>query len=90
MSDFRDLPPDVKREIVYDSLRLTKACVALSSLTDSPPEFWAGQFSGMAYQDMEAMSEAEIDAVIIAIETQRRNGYGVARVEIKPKGFGKP
>jgi hypothetical protein len=90
MTDFRDLPIDIQRELAYNALSLTNACTALSKLspTGESPEVWAQIACENAYRDISVMSDTEVRSVIEAIE-QHRKGYGVARVEIKPKGFGK-
>lgn len=90
MTDYRNLPDDVKRELVFDALKFTKACVALSHITDNSAEIWGERCGNAAYAEMQQMTQPEIDAAIETIEAARRGSYGtrMQRVDIKPKGFG--
>ncbi len=90
MTDYCSLPDDVKRELIFDALKFTKAAVALSNLTGESPEVWGEKCSNAAYLDMQRMTTEEINAAIETIELARRKQYGarMQRIDIhKPKGF---
>ncbi|PSB20541.1 hypothetical protein C7B65_06450 [Phormidesmis priestleyi ULC007] len=84
MIDFRTLPINVKRELVYHTRMTTLAVIALSQQTDSSPEFWMGQVATLAYQNTQEMSDSQVEEVIEAIEHQRCRGYGGTRIEVNP------
>jgi hypothetical protein len=90
MTDYRTLPDDVKRELVFDALKFTKAAIALANLSGELAEVWGERCSNAAYADMKQMSQAEIDGAIETIELARQNRAGsrMQRIETKPrKGF---
>ena len=87
--DYRNLPDEVRRELLYEVLKSTKLAIALSNSSGETPEVWMERASVHAFRDLQSMSEAEIDAAIAQFE-QAKQGYGVQRVNIdQPKGFGK-
>ena len=82
MTDYRTLPADVKRELVFDALKFTKAVVALSNLNGESPEVWGERCSNAAYADVNQMSTDDINEAIEAIEQARRDGYGARMHEV--------
>jgi len=99
MTDYRTLPDDVKRELIFDALKFTKAAtpcgylfeIALANLSGDSAEVWGERCSNAAYQDINQMSKAEIDAAIETIENARAHNIGarMQRIDVKkPKGFG--
>ncbi|WP_416671612.1 hypothetical protein [Egbenema bharatensis] len=71
ITDYRTLPTDVKRELVFDYLKFNKACVALAATDNTSPEQWSQTIGCLALQQLKEMHPSDIETVINLIYQAR-------------------
>jgi hypothetical protein len=87
LTDYRQLPDDVKRELGFDALKSTHAGVVLARLTQMAPEVWATRVSDQVYREMQPMQQRNMDTAIATIEATRQGcGVRLERIAIELAG----